>query len=264
MGLFVVWSLNALSFVVWLYVLTTDHRSMRLPAHERSQARYHPFVVLLAAAWVALQFAFTLYAQPQPTPSMPQSACVSQAVTWCILIALLWATCPSSLAEYGLGLPRGVRPLMDGVLAFAAAILPVTLILLATQRFRNVETQHPFFQVLRENPGAATIAWLALAVVVTAPLLEELIFRVVLQGWLQTRYPPAWAIGISAVVFAGVHGWPDVLPLLPLAAILGYLYWRRRSYASCVVAHALFNAMYLAIASLEQLEPTAPANLGDW
>lgn len=265
MGLLLVSGLAALSALVWVYLLVSaGRRALRFPAEKRSQARYHPFVVLLVAAWVAVQFAFTLYAQPEPTPAMPRNACLSAVVTWCLLIALLWATSPAGLAEYGIGLPRGLRWLRDGALAFAAAILPVSLILLATLPFRQVEEQHPFFHVLRANPGAATVAWLTLAVVVTAPLLEEMMFRVVLQGWLQTRYPPAWAIGISAVVFAGVHGWPDVLPLVPLAVALSYLYWRSRSYAACVVAHALFNAMYLVIAALEQHERIAAAAIRDW
>jgi membrane protease YdiL (CAAX protease family) len=35
-----------------------------------------------------------------------------------------------------------------------------------------------------------------------------------------------------------------------LALILGYIYYRLRSYVALVVAHALFNAMNIALALL--------------
>ena len=74
----------------------------------------------------------------------------------------------------------------------------------------------------------------------------------ILQGWLQSRIEPAWAIFAVAVLFAFVHGWPDSLPLIPLSLILGYVYYRRHSYLAVVMLHLLFNATNLALAVLTQ------------
>jgi len=38
------------------------------------------------------------------------------------------------------------------------------------------------------------------------------------------------------------------LPLVPLALILGYVYYRRHSYLSVVLLHALFNGANLWLA----------------
>ena len=55
------------------------------------------------------------------------------------------------------------------------------------------------------------------------------------------------AIPVAAVVFAAVHGFPDSLAIVPLALVLGDAYQRRRSYWEVVAAHALFNAVMLAL-----------------
>jgi membrane protease YdiL (CAAX protease family) len=46
-----------------------------------------------------------------------------------------------------------------------------------------------------------------------------------------------------------------MLPLLPLALVLGYVYDRRHSYLAVVVLHALFNLTMLA-AQLLTLPPS--------
>jgi membrane protease YdiL (CAAX protease family) len=85
---------------------------------------------------------------------------------------------------------------------------------------------------------------------VLAPLVEELIYRVVLQTWLQKIAPPREALIAVAIIFAAVHRLPDALPLLPLALILGYVYQQRRSFLTIVLIHMLFNAVNLILALL--------------
>ncbi len=60
----------------------------------------------------------------------------------------------------------------------------------------------------------------------------------------------AFAIGISSVLFAFAHGFPDSVALLPLAAAIGWTYHRRRSYRTVVLIHVLFNGFNLLIAGL--------------
>ena len=74
-----------------------------------------------------------------------------------------------------------------------------------------------------------------------APIGEELLYRVIIQGVLQRHLPPSVSIVISSVVFSAVHGFPDAIGLFPLALILGYLYWRTGSYLTIVTTHAVFN-----------------------
>jgi membrane protease YdiL (CAAX protease family) len=94
------------------------------------------------------------------------------------------------------------------------------------------------------------VFWIVLSAAFLAPLTEELLYRVLLQGWAQSHLAPWQAIVASSFVFVAQHSMSDWLPLLPLALILGYVYHRRRSYLAVVVLHALFNGVMLALAWL--------------
>lgn len=89
-----------------------------------------------------------------------------------------------------------------------------------------------------------------LALVVVAPLTEELLFRgLVLQGLL-TRYRP-WAAAVwSAVLFAVFHLNPwQMLPALLLGLFFAWLTIRTRSLLPGILAHAAANSLPLIIAS---------------
>jgi membrane protease YdiL (CAAX protease family) len=83
--------------------------------------------------------------------------------------------------------------------------------------------------------------------VVAAPLTEELMFRVILQGALSRLVPPRVAIPLVAWCFCSVHGLVDGLALIPLALILGIVFHRTHNYLTVVVIHALFNATMIAL-----------------
>ncbi len=113
------------------------------------------------------------------------------------------------------------------------------------------DAAHPLLALLRDAPSLETGFWVVLAAVVLAPLFEELLYRVFLQGtW--TAHAPAWlTIPVTALLFSAVHmrrGQPDGIPLFPLAFCLGLLYHQRRSYLGVVSAHALFNGLSIALA----------------
>ncbi len=137
-----------------------------------------------------------------------------------------------------------------GQQAFIAAIVPTFALILATVWFRNRETQHPFLQMLATSPDQVPLMMMFFIAAVVAPLSEELVFRVTLQGWLSERWQPRRAIVTTALIFAFVHGWRDGIALIPLSLILGYLYHARRSYLAVVTAHSLFNAANMALALL--------------
>ena len=133
-------------------------------------------------------------------------------------------------------------------LGFLACLPFVIVVMGLVSRWRSPDTQNSLLILLREAGNEWTIVGVVFTAVVSAPLTEELLFRVAFQGSLETRLPLPWAIGIPAVIFASVHGRYDVLPLLPLAIVLGVLYHLRRSYVACVTMHAMFNATFLVLA----------------
>lgn len=87
--------------------------------------------------------------------------------------------------------------------------------------------------------------WLQLLVL--APVLEEIIFRLGLQRHLQDRgWPVHRAVGLTAVVFAAAHlllrgpGWLMAATVLP-AWLIGLVYARHGRLWPCILLHALFN-----------------------
>jgi len=83
-----------------------------------------------------------------------------------------------------------------------------------------------------------------IAVVIAAPLLEEWLIReVALKGMLQ-HMAPHKAILWSSVMFGVIHMNPwQAIPAFLMGCLFGWLYYRTRSYWTCVALHALNNGM---------------------
>lgn len=79
-------------------------------------------------------------------------------------------------------------------------------------------------------------------VVISAPLLEELLFRGVILDGLLRRENASKAIFISALIFGLIHFIPwQAGPALLMGLFLGWLYWRTRSLILCIALHAVNN-----------------------
>lgn len=107
---------------------------------------------------------------------------------------------------------------------------------------------------VQSHPG--TLLWTvdALGAVIVAPVVEEILCRGMLYGWLRSKYGILTGRVVSSLVFAVLHG--SIAVLLP-TFIVGFglvlLYERTRALAPCVIAHAtgnLFAAMLSLVASV--------------
>lgn len=244
------------SIAVWALAAVNWWSGERLiPWRERRPDVWSPTAVALVAIWTAVNQGAALTA-PTPREDITlrdvQATSIVSLVTVIVLLGVLAVSRRGSLADFGVRLRQSGEQAYYGLGGFLASWLPVLMVSAATIPLRSPENQHVFLQFVREDAGPIAILWTAVAAAVLAPLAEELMFRVVLQGALEVFLPPAAAIGVVAILFSFVHGWPDVLPIIPLALILGYVFHRQRSYVAVVVLHALFN---LAMLSLTLLAP---------
>lgn len=84
-----------------------------------------------------------------------------------------------------------------------------------------------------------------IAVVAVLPgVVEELLFRGYVQSRLLVRWPPALAVGVSALIFSVAHLDPlHVLGVLPLGLWLGAVAWRAGSIWPAVLCHTVNNAV---------------------
>ena len=124
-----------------------------------------------------------------------------------------------------------------------AALLPTALMANYLQPHRDPEEMHILLKTIRGH-GWDYLVPIFLSAAVLAPIKEELIFRVILQGSLADHVGKL-AIPLMSLVFAALHGPSDAVLIVPLALILGTLYEYRRSYVEVVAAHAAFNAANL-------------------
>ncbi len=186
--------------------------------------------------------------KPVPSSLRVEAAVVANFVIIAVLVLLIVARRKNRLADYGIDVRGWLAEIRYGGLAFLACLPFVIAIIVLISRWRSPDTQNSLLILLRQTGSERTIWEVVFAAVVSAPLAEEMLFRVTFQGPLEARLPLAWAIAVPAVVFAGVHGPYDALPLLPLAVALGCVYHLRRSYVAVVTTHALFNATFLILA----------------
>jgi uncharacterized protein len=105
-------------------------------------------------------------------------------------------------------------------------------------RFIKMTAEYPFYFLLA-----------IIAVIALAPLIEEFLFRGLLQSFIRKYLGAKQAIVITAVCFSCFHLSPEqglgnipiLLSLFPLALFLGFLYERQRSLCASIGLHSLFN-----------------------
>lgn len=109
-----------------------------------------------------------------------------------------------------------------------------------------------FIKMTAEQPFYFFLA--IIAVVILAPLIEEFLFRGLLQSFIRKHLGSKQAIFITALCFSCFHlsweqGWGNVsivASLFPLALFLGFLYEKQRSLLSPIGLHSLFNGLSIA------------------
>jgi membrane protease YdiL (CAAX protease family) len=101
---------------------------------------------------------------------------------------------------------------------------------------------NPLLPLLAQTQDPWVLAIFALVIVVLAPLYEETIFRGFLLPSLTRRLPLGGAILVSSGVFALAHlSVADVLPLLVLGMLLGFIYTREGGLWAPILLHGLWN-----------------------
>lgn len=208
--------------------------------------------LVLGLTWVGVQV-LSITSTPSgkvPTLEDVQAMCLFSILLLLFLVIPLVIHARDDMESPGfhLQLHDWPKQLSLGILGFFACVIPVIAAWSTTLPWRTPTNQHGLLQLLEQDGSLVSLFWIVLAAVVLAPLLEELVYRVILQTWLQRIAPPREALIAVAVIFAAVHRLPDAVPLLPLALILGYLYQQTRSFLTVVVTHMLFNATNLTLA----------------
>ncbi len=158
--------------------------------------------------------------------------------------------------QWGFQVPRiptherpGVRLTVGGViLILAASIVLNPLLGLLPERY--MEPLESYMQ------GGF---WPMLTSVIAAPVLEEFLFRGIIQKNLQSRFGPGWGIVLGAVIFGLVHGIPQqIIYATVLGAIMGSVYYLTGSLLSVIAIHFVNNGftalLYIFFGDSSQIE----------
>ena len=139
-------------------------------------------------------------------------------------------------------------------------VLPITTAQLEMGRviwnWLHPGTQPPLHAVLQGLARNAWDAWgvaqLLVGAILIAPVAEELFFRGIILQSIAFHSRRVWpAIALSSIAFGVVHAQPqDVVPLVTMGVVLGYLRIRCGSLWPCIVLHMLFNARTMLTAVL--------------
>lgn len=164
------------------------------------------------------------------------------------------------------------RPRVSDILAgFAMMAGSMGFINVYFNILMTVSEQSPFIRTLIEDYEKTAGSfnanqgyfWLILGVSVLTPIMEELIFRGVIQGEL-SKAMPAWAaIVIQAVIFAAYHMQPiqSSYVILP-GLLLGLAYYWSRSIWVPIAMHCIFNFLGSALPMMLGESETAANILG--
>jgi hypothetical protein len=175
-----------------------------------------------------------------------------------LLVSWLFVFRPNALAGLPHSLGRGagaaVRAgLLWGVVAWFGSTLLLGVIVLLLQAIGiDPEPQTAELAVANLDP------WIVIpAVVILAPIAEEIFFRgVVFNAWLREG-GRRWAFIGSSLLFAAIHlSLASLVPIFALGLALAWVYDRTRNLLAPIVMHAVVNGVSVAFVLLSPIDPT--------
>ena len=227
------------------------------PEIETGEAVHGRDLLIVLVLTVAILFVLRMLlgGVPRSPPAVFALLALQSAVPMTILYLLVIRR--RGLSWRAIGLRRAGPSWYAIAVTLAFLSLPVVMAV-------NAGVQSLFGEPLR-NPqlemlAPAEFSWVALALMlamagVVVPIVEEIVFRGLVFGWLRTRFGMGLATIASALVFAFAHGIPAIAPALAVQGVaLAWLYARSDSLWPAVVMHGTFNALmsillYAAIAA---------------
>ncbi|MEY4359086.1 MAG: hypothetical protein RLZZ631_572 [Cyanobacteriota bacterium] len=137
---------------------------------------------------------------------------------------------------------RSLRSALKGFLM----VLPLVSLVgwLQGQLWDDAGGSNPLLELVLNSHNVPALACFGFTAVVLAPLFEETIFRGALLPVAARKLGPVGGVLLSALIFAVAHlSLGELLPLLVLGIGLGWLRWSSGRLGSCVLMHALWNAL---------------------
>lgn len=173
------WNGLAMAAVVVLFMFLPS--AIFLAARDRFTAGLEPAA---QAEFAALEEG-TKPTFPGYAVTILKADCAGKLIGAALVVAFLAGVFRADGRDLGLSLHRFGRNLRLGLLAFFIITPPVMVLQASLIHFTGFEYDHPLIVGLRDRSNRDILYWSLITAIVVAPLVEELFFRGLLQGWLE-------------------------------------------------------------------------------
>ena len=260
-----------LLFFGWLLALGSVRRQGLFQNHSRPRSAWTTasVVAIFLAAVLTSLLAGVSYLVVEGTTETSLFTATQQLLLSTITNCLLLLTFPfilrstAGLTPGDLGLTRWNTCLRDARLGvtFCLVLLPLVFSVFAAAQQIWKKHDHNVETSMRDQGSLEVATLVVLSAVLVAPITEELLFRGVLLGWLETlaaslnvggrwRQSIFWIPNILvSLFFAAIHypQWPAPIPLFFLSLGLGFLVKQTGRLGASISAHMFFNAISTVI-----------------
>lgn len=228
--------------------------------------------IFVSLGWIAAMFAlqvvtgvaafiYHIFANPSPVPWTARAADMTA-----MAIPMLWSLIAANLLllflvhfylrrkeRYSLlGLNRWSRLSAGTTILLGIAVTAVGIgfnYVYTAYILPDVKMQEDIHRILNAVPRTPpNMVFILSAVAIIPAIVEELLFRGLLQNSLKKHLPPYAAICLAALVFAAMHGDPMAAPaLFVLGVSFGLLYEKTGSLRVNILMHMLNNGAALLL-----------------
>lgn len=125
-----------------------------------------------------------------------------------------------------------------GAFFLAGILISISSLIPAVQASQDAYSEQQNMLISSGRSLAAEILFTCIG----APVMEEWIFRGMVQGTLKKSMRPSFAIALSSILFALIHGnLYQLVFTLPFGVLLGFMAHRFGSILPSILLHAAFN-----------------------
>lgn len=127
----------------------------------------------------------------------------------------------------------------------------LALIILTTMVLEPLLDLFPREYIERVNSNIGSGGWAMLTTIIAIPILEEVLFRGIIQQELTAGYGRIKGVLMAAAIFGVMHmNPPQAINAFFIGIILGYLYIRSGSLVPAITIHAINNAIAFLLLQL--------------
>lgn len=128
------------------------------------------------------------------------------------------------------------------------ALTGLLIICLYILTFKLIQQQFPKVTNISNNTSSLVntierLPFYTVSVVILSPILEEMLFRHVLFGWLTTKMNATLAAIIVGIIFSVAHLDSLFFPYFLLSIYLSYFYYKTGSLLTASILHITFNGL---------------------